>query len=524
MNLTDYRWRWDHNEAAWMRDDILHGTGTGDIWSVAEVDLTLGCKFEGSWEWFWVEEESPRIMEELVNIYYKSIGYGQVLNINLPPDRRGLFTDAFVKRFHEFTDAISANFADEYDFVQKPGVTASASSTWGTEFGPANVLSKSYDTYWAMADVDDGWLEVDLGQEREFDVVVIGEHIQLGQRIQNFTVEVFSKGSWRFFATAKTIGYKRAIWQHPVNASRVRFIFNTAGFYALPVIERVRVFKAKGDFALEGRQYPEGLTLMGYAYFDPGFNHGWIDDSDCYVAQGSSLKLHTTFANTTRVWVVGTTDPSYGELEVWIDDKQVGRVSCHSEKRQKRQLLFVSEDLKWAKHKLELRQVGSKPVAIHAVYHTGNKYGMFEFGADQVNADGKKVEVTVRRVSGDGNVSVLFETWPDSALPGKHYEAVSKRLEFKTGEYEKKVTIKLLELKKGARFHCRLSDPVNGVIGFRYRTEIVFAPGLSKGAIAGIACGAGAILVVAVVVSFVCMRREGSAVGLETVSGQPFLN
>ena len=43
--------------------------------------------------WFYHEEQDPKSLEELVEIYFHSVGRGTPLLLNIPPNQDGLFDD-----------------------------------------------------------------------------------------------------------------------------------------------------------------------------------------------------------------------------------------------------------------------------------------------------------------------------------------------------------------------------------------------------------------------------------------------
>jgi hypothetical protein len=309
-----------------------------------------------------------------------------------------------------------------------------------------------------------------------------------------------------------------------VKGSKIRFNFTKAGFYAVPAIERVRVFRAKGDFSLEKLYFPEGLVLMGYTYFGAG--DGWVDKDDSWWAVGENVSLGRS-QTCSRLWIVGTKDPSFGTLRVRIDG-EIWNVSCKGDSHERRQILFSSGKLSMSSHGLNMMQVGKDPIAIHAVYYLRDGQGMFEFEKTEyvVNEKTKLVKILVKRIDGSGNCSVRFDAWPDSAVPGKHYKDVSTRLEFVGDEENKTVTIPILDTKgQDLMFYCRLSLPIGGILGFNYSANVVFrTPSkLSKAAIGAIAGASALILVVAVVVSVIVMRKRDSVQGLETISNEKMI-
>ncbi|TDD71646.1 alpha-L-fucosidase [Jiangella aurantiaca] len=62
--------------------------------------------------WFWQQDDSPKDLEHLLGIYYRSVGMGANLLLNLPPNRLGLLDEADVKRVQEWARELDARFAE----------------------------------------------------------------------------------------------------------------------------------------------------------------------------------------------------------------------------------------------------------------------------------------------------------------------------------------------------------------------------------------------------------------------------
>lgn len=73
--------------------NILYSKGLAFV--PAEIDTSIR---KG---WFWHQEEEPRPLEKLFEIYLGSVGGNTCLNLNIPPDRDGLFDERDVKRLRE---------------------------------------------------------------------------------------------------------------------------------------------------------------------------------------------------------------------------------------------------------------------------------------------------------------------------------------------------------------------------------------------------------------------------------------
>ena len=136
----------------------------------------------------------------------------------MPPDRRGLIHEndaAILKEFKSVRDAIfNENLAD--------GAKVAASST-APGSKPANVLVRGLDKFWMpKKDEPTPFLTFELTGEKTFDCLEIRENIRYGQRIEQFTLEVWKDDHWREITRATTVGYSRFLRFEPVTASKVR--------------------------------------------------------------------------------------------------------------------------------------------------------------------------------------------------------------------------------------------------------------------------------------------------------------
>jgi len=174
--------------------------------------------------WFWHPEEQPKSLEQLVEIYFKSVGRNGVLLLNVPPNTEGRFDEHDVKRLHEFRQALDAIFGKDF----AGGKTTETSAVRGNspEFDGTKAVDGDLRTYWAQDDArTGGTLELDLGGPATFDVVRIQEPVALGQRISGYRVEALQSGEWKTITQGTTVGHKKLDRiASPVTASKVRLV------------------------------------------------------------------------------------------------------------------------------------------------------------------------------------------------------------------------------------------------------------------------------------------------------------
>jgi alpha-L-fucosidase len=217
----------------------VNGHVDGMYWLPAEVDVSI----RPGWFYHSDQNDEVRTPENLLTLYYQSVGRGASLLLNVPPDDRGLIHDndiAALRGFKALRDAI-------FDEDLASGAAAHASNARGdsARFEASNLLDGDRTTYWATDDnVIAASLTVDLGAATPFDHVVLQEYIELGQRILKYTVEARIQGEWKTIAEGTSLGWKRIFKIDPVTADQVRL--NILESKACPTVSTFSLFAGPG--------------------------------------------------------------------------------------------------------------------------------------------------------------------------------------------------------------------------------------------------------------------------------------
>ena len=212
---------------------LNEGTPGGAHWAAAETDVSIRPG------WFWRASETDRVksVDQLMKIYYESVGRNSLLLLNVPPDTRGRIDPVDSLRLMEFKAALDAVFADNL----AAGASASGISR-GRGFEADNVLNEDYDRYWAMPDGSiAGTLTLTLDGEKTFNRILLQEYIPLGQRIAAFHINILTpEGTWQTIAEETTVGYKRIVLTEPVTTTAVRLVIDEA--LACPTLTRLALY------------------------------------------------------------------------------------------------------------------------------------------------------------------------------------------------------------------------------------------------------------------------------------------
>ncbi|KAF2514947.1 alpha-L-fucosidase [Flavobacterium foetidum] len=217
--------------------EFMSGHEDGEKWVPGEADVSI----RPGWFYHSVEDDKVRSLDEMVDIYYESIGRNATLLLNLPVDKRGLVHENDEARLKELVAVIKSDFKKEL----LAGTKAQASNIRGnnSDFGPQNLIDGNKNTYWATDDkVKQASVEFTFKKPMAINRLLLQEYIRLGQRIKSFSVEANVNGQWKTIANETTIGYKRILRFDRVTASaiRVNILDAKAGF----VISEIQAFNA----------------------------------------------------------------------------------------------------------------------------------------------------------------------------------------------------------------------------------------------------------------------------------------
>ena len=211
------------------------GTQNGKFWMPAEADVSIRPG------WFYHPKENDKVksLSDLVEIYFHSVGNGTSLNLNIPPDRSGRINPIDSLRLMEFHDWLKEAF--DSNLLKNAQVTASAVRGGNERYLAGNTVDDDPATYWATDDeVKNGVLVYTLPGKETFNCFMVQEYIPLGQRVTNFTLDIWQNGAWKTIAGGSTIGYKKLVRFPLVTAGKVRLNIQQA--MACPVVSNTGLF------------------------------------------------------------------------------------------------------------------------------------------------------------------------------------------------------------------------------------------------------------------------------------------
>jgi alpha-L-fucosidase len=200
-----------------LSEGLNSGERPGTVWLPAECDVSI----RPGWFYHSSEDAKVKTAAQLLDIFYKSVGRGSCLNLNLPPDRRGIIHENDMKSLQEFRRILDATFSN--NLAEKARLIASNTRGNAAEFSHANVLDGNPRTYWSTNDqVTTPELAMNFSAPVAFNIVDLREYLPLGQRIEAFALDQWQDGQWREFAKGTSVGNRRLLRCVKVTTSRVR--------------------------------------------------------------------------------------------------------------------------------------------------------------------------------------------------------------------------------------------------------------------------------------------------------------
>lgn len=198
--------------------ELQYGHADGNQWVPAECDVSIRPG------WFYHPEEDDRVKspDQLVDLYYRSVGHNATLLLNFPVDRRGLIhpvDSANAVRFHKMIQQqLKTNLV--------AGMTPKVSNERGGDFVASVLTDDNFDTYWATEDgVTTADIEFSFDTPTRMNRMMLQEYIPLGQRVKAFVVEYLDKDTWlpvKLNEETTTIGYKRLLRFETVETKGIR--------------------------------------------------------------------------------------------------------------------------------------------------------------------------------------------------------------------------------------------------------------------------------------------------------------
>lgn len=166
------------------------GDPNGTYFMPAMSDAPL--RGHGGHDWFWEPNRAHIIypLQNLVEMYYKSVGHNTTLILGVTPNAEGLMPEPDVKRLKEFGDEINRRFSAPLAQVSGKGIS----------------------------------IPLVLDESQSINHIVLQEDISKGERVREFKLEAEINGRWTAVYSGSSIGHKHIVPIDPVHTDKIRFV------------------------------------------------------------------------------------------------------------------------------------------------------------------------------------------------------------------------------------------------------------------------------------------------------------
>lgn len=203
-------------------EELTRGHADGDAWVAAECDVSI----RPGWFYHKREDNAVKTIDQLVDLYYRSVGRNATLLLNFPVTPEGLIHPADSAAAVAFHRQIVAELSNN---LMNDAIIKASDTRDRKQFHVKHLTDSDPDTYWATHDcIVQANVEVKFKNEQKINRLMLQEYIQLGQRVEKFEIYYFANGHWQtidFGEPTTTIGYKRLLRFNTITTSRLRFRF-----------------------------------------------------------------------------------------------------------------------------------------------------------------------------------------------------------------------------------------------------------------------------------------------------------
>lgn len=188
-----------HGVKPWGEYTAADGDRDGDRWLPNECD----ARIRATWFWKSFNADTLKPVDQLMDMYERSVGHGGVLLLNHAPDPTGRIPEVDAQRSREFGDAVRRTYG-----------TALADTSGRVEPG--------------------GVLVVQPSAPVEVDRIVIAEDIRQGEKVRAYEIEALlaepggAPERWVKLAEGTAIGHKRIQRLDRVRVSAIRLRITAA--------------------------------------------------------------------------------------------------------------------------------------------------------------------------------------------------------------------------------------------------------------------------------------------------------
>jgi alpha-L-fucosidase len=177
---------------------LQNGDPRGTVWRPGETDVSI----RPGWFYHPAEDDRVRTADDLVNLYFSSVGRNSKLLLNVPPMRDGLLNDTDVAHLLAMRAKLEALFEHDLASGQRPAFSRTGATSTTTE--------------------------VTLDAPAAVTIADLQEPIEEGQVVARYRLEGLTSAGWQQLSAGTTIGCRKLDRFAPTIVTKVRLCIDDA--------------------------------------------------------------------------------------------------------------------------------------------------------------------------------------------------------------------------------------------------------------------------------------------------------
>ncbi len=202
------------------------------VWWPSECDIPI----RPGWFYHPSEDTQLKTTDQLVDIYFSSVGRNSNLLLDVPPNTQGLFADVDIQRLQDWHTQLESIFGNDL-FINS---TIQATNTRDdiADYSAYNCIDHNSKTFWTPEkDSTTADITITTGQAISINTIQLEEAIEYGQRISSFVIYADQNGQWNKVITGTTVGRSRLLQFSAVTTSKIKI--SIIGSLAAPTLSTI---------------------------------------------------------------------------------------------------------------------------------------------------------------------------------------------------------------------------------------------------------------------------------------------
>lgn len=269
-------------------EKLNFGIADGEKFAIAEVDTSI----RPGWFFHKEQENEVKSPEQLVKLWFSSVGANSNMLLNFPPDRSGRIrkkdANSAIAAHGVISKALSFNLASEAEII--------CGSECYEGYEAENLIVPCDSAFFAPKG-NTATVILKFKAPVKFNMFEISEVIELGHRVRDFKIEALDKktNAWKTLFNGKSIGYKWAEYFDEIEANEVRFTVYASD--AVPLIRNFGLYRLDPSVFKAENAIKKGIDLTKRKNAKINYN-----DNTAEVEFGGIYPFNTVKFNGTGIW------------------------------------------------------------------------------------------------------------------------------------------------------------------------------------------------------------------------------